>query len=78
MELRDPHLLMLLAPELAGHYSNTIRGTVDSAQLLFPGQRLGGTREEGSKASGTDSQRQQEDNMSLQGTADVNAGIRTS
>lgn len=49
MELRDPHLLMLLALELAGHCSNTIRGTVDSAQLMFPGQRLGGTHEEGSK-----------------------------
>lgn len=32
MELYDLHVFVLLAPELAGGGSDTIRGTVDSAQ----------------------------------------------
>lgn len=43
MELHDPHLFIVLAPELAGHDCNTIQGTVGSAQLMFPAQWLGGT-----------------------------------
>lgn len=31
MELHDPHLFIVLAPELAGHDCNIIQGTVGSA-----------------------------------------------
>ena len=58
-ELYDLHVFVLLAPELAGGGSDTIRGTVDSAQ---------------GPPHACCQRSRREDCMSPQGTADVNAG----
>lgn len=79
MELHDPHLFILLAPELAGHSVTQFKGLLTLLSSCFQPSGWEGHMERGGGASGTLSQKRLLRNSTFfQGTTDVSAGTGTS
>lgn len=79
MELHDPHLFILLAPELAGHSVTQFKGLLTLLSSCYQPSGWEGHMERGGGASGILSQKRLLRNSTFfQGTTDVSAGTGTS